>query len=59
MVVMKNDVSKALVERLAGHRGIGDSSRTARLTVIRAQVTRIIATACETRAILASGRGGK
>jgi hypothetical protein len=29
-----NASSRALVERLAGHRGIGDSSRTAKLTVV-------------------------
>lgn len=35
-----NDSSRALVERLAGHRGIGQSSRTAKLTVVSAEQAR-------------------
>jgi hypothetical protein len=32
--LLSRDVSRALVERLAGHRGLGASSRTAKLTVV-------------------------
>lgn len=32
--VRDSDASRALVERLAGHLGIGESSRTARLTLV-------------------------
>ncbi len=32
--LLSRDASRALVERLAGHRGLGQSSRTARLTVV-------------------------
>lgn len=32
-----NASSRALVERLAGHRGVGESSRVARLTVVNSK----------------------
>lgn len=34
--VANDNASRALVERLAGHPGVGESSRTAKLTVVNA-----------------------
>lgn len=42
VVVSDADVSRALVERLAGHPGIGESSRTATLTVVNDTLTQAI-----------------
>lgn len=43
---MKDDASRSLVERLAGHPGMGDSSRTAALTVVGWHVTSAAPTGC-------------
>ena len=39
---MSHDPSRALVERLSGHPGLGESSRTAHLTVVSAPAVRIL-----------------